>query len=174
MAPANPTDGYTPANGARPGPTRTADGGPGAPVEENFMELIFPGYDSSAFIWKVSVLQLIQYWFSIWLGNTQGMPSTCSLYLLGASWGPAISSGQFWRLFTPMFLHANTMHLFFNLFFQLRIGFGMEKQFGTPKFVTLYFLCGVLGNLMSILVDPFKLAVGASTAGFGLIGVWLA
>jgi membrane associated rhomboid family serine protease len=73
-----------------------------------------------------------------------------------------------------MFLHANTMHLFFNLFFQLRIGFGMEKQFGTKKFVLLYFVCGFLGNLMSILVDPFKLAVGASTAGFGLIGVWLA
>merc|ERR1719253_2337252 len=50
----------------------------------------------------------------------------------------------------------------------------MEKQFGTKKFVMLYFLCGILGNLMSIIVDPFKLAVGASTAGFGLIGVWLA
>merc|ERR1719253_1627669 len=50
----------------------------------------------------------------------------------------------------------------------------MEKQFGTKKFVMLYFLCGILGNLMSISVDPYKLAVGASTAGFGLIGVWLA
>merc|ERR1712232_633277 len=38
----------------------------------------------------------------------------------------------------------------------------------------IYFVCGLFGNLMSITVDPFKLAVGASTAGFGLIGVWLA
>merc|ERR1719414_2509700 len=38
----------------------------------------------------------------------------------------------------------------------------------------MYFACGIFGNLMSAANDPFKLAVGASTAGFGLIGVWLA
>merc|ERR550534_2389686 len=38
----------------------------------------------------------------------------------------------------------------------------------------LYVSCGLIGNLISISLDPFKLAVGASTAGFGLIGVWLA
>lgn len=66
------------------------------------------------------------------------------------------------------------MHLFFNIFFQLRIGFGMEKQFGTKKFILLYLICGVIGNMISVAIDPFKLAVGASTAGFGLIGVWMA
>merc|ERR1719487_610321 len=38
----------------------------------------------------------------------------------------------------------------------------------------LYSICGIVGNLISVSIDPFKLAVGASTAGFGLIGVWLA
>ena len=66
------------------------------------------------------------------------------------------------------------MHLFFNIFFQLRIGFGMEKQFGIGKFVLLYFICGIVGNMISVAIDPYKLAVGASTSGFGLIGVWLA
>jgi membrane associated rhomboid family serine protease len=66
------------------------------------------------------------------------------------------------------------MHLFFNIFFQLRIGFGMEKQFGKKKFILLYLMCGIIGNMISVAVDPFKLAVGASTAGFGLIGVWMA
>merc|ERR1719158_2176944 len=65
-------------------------------------------------------------------------------------------------------------HLLFNIFFQLRIGFGMEKQFGREKMMLLYCTCGLLGNLLSVSLDPFKLAVGASTAGFGLIGVWLA
>merc|ERR1719203_1407329 len=50
----------------------------------------------------------------------------------------------------------------------------MERQFGREKLMLIYFVCGIVGNLMSISVDPYKLAVGASTAGFGLIGVWLA
>merc|ERR1712087_37628 len=69
---------------------------------------------------------------------------------------------------------ANLTHLLFNVFFQLRMGFGMEKQFGREKMMMIYFACGLFGNLMSVALDPFKLAVGASTAGFGLIGVWLA
>jgi hypothetical protein len=73
-----------------------------------------------------------------------------------------------------MTLHANTLHIFFNVFFQLRIGFGMEKQFGRKKFTMLYLFCGFLGNLLSVVMDPMKLAVGASTSGFGLLGVWAA
>merc|ERR1719281_1430839 len=38
----------------------------------------------------------------------------------------------------------------------------------------IYLCCGIIGNLLSAAADPFKLAVGASTAGFGLIGVWMA
>jgi membrane associated rhomboid family serine protease len=157
-----------------PPPSPSAPGAQQPRHEEHFMELVFPGFDSSAFIWRISCFQLLNFWLSIWLGNTGGMPSTCSLYLLGASWGPSITSGQLWRFITPIFLHANTMHLFFNLFFQLRIGFGMEKQFGMYKFIAIYFFCGLLGNLLSVSMDPYKLAVGASTSGFGLIGVWLA
>merc|ERR1719277_1812829 len=108
------------------------------------------------------------------LGHNHANPTPCVLYSLGASWGPAIARGQLYRLITPVFLHANLTHLLFNVFFQLRMGFGMERQFGRDKMMLIYFVCGVFGNLMSISVDPFKLAVGASTAGFGLIGVWLA
>merc|ERR1712050_188585 len=55
-----------------------------------------------------------------------------------------------------------------------RMGFGMEKQFGREKMMMIYFACGIFGNLTSVTLDPFKLSVGASTAGFGHIGVWLA
>lgn len=37
-------------------------------------------------------------------------------YTLGASWGPSLARGEVWRLFCPMMLHANMMHLFFNVF----------------------------------------------------------
>jgi len=152
-----------------------AMGMPGMPKEEDhFMELIFPGWDAGAFVWQITCWQTAQFVLSMLLGHQKANPTPCVLYALGASWGPAVARGQIWRLITPVFLHANLTHLLFNIFFQLRMGFGMEKQFGRDKMMMIYFACGIFGNLMSINVDPFKLAVGASTAGFGLIGVWLA
>jgi len=166
-----------PTVGVPPAFQRNALGIPGMPKEaqeEQFMELIFPGFDSGAFVWQVTMWQITEFVISMFLGHNRANPTPCVLYRLGASWGPAIASGQVWRLITPVFLHANLTHLLFNVFFQLRMGFGMERQFGREKMMLIYFVCGVFGNLMSITIDPYKLAVGASTAGFGLIGVWLA
>lgn len=39
-------------------------------------------------------------------GSAYGSPKLCSLYLLGASWGPAIAQGAVWRLMLPMMLHV--------------------------------------------------------------------
>lgn len=164
-----------PPGGAPPGFNRGQMGIPGMPKEEeHFMELIFPGWDANAFVWQITCWQIIEFVISMGLGHQKANPTPCVLYRLGASWGPAVAKGEIWRLITPVFLHANLTHLLFNIFFQLRMGFGMEKQFGREKMMLIYFVCGMFGNLMSISVDPFKLAVGASTAGFGLIGVWLA
>jgi len=142
--------------------------------QNGFMDMLFPGFDTSTFIWKISLLQMLEYGGSLLMGSAFGAPKLCSLYLLGASWGPSIAGGALWRLFTPIMLHANPLHIFFNMFFQMRIGFQMEKQFGRKKFCMLYLFAGFLGNLLSVAFDPMKLAVGASTSGFGLLGVWLA
>lgn len=142
--------------------------------EMSFLEQLLPQFDTDTFIWRMSMIQLTNYVATLALGSTMGTPKLCSLYLLGASWGPAIAAGAVWRLILPMLLHANALHIFFNIFFQLRIGFGMEKQFGRRKFILLYMFCGFLGNLLSVVMNPYKLAVGASTSGFGLLGVWFA
>mmetsp|Transcript_52562 Transcript_52562/g.122283 ORF Transcript_52562/g.122283 Transcript_52562/m.122283 type:complete len:485 (-) Transcript_52562:70-1524(-) len=142
--------------------------------EEQFMALLFPSFDSNAFVWRITRWQVAEFVLSLLLGHDRASPTPCVLYNLGASWGPATARGQLWRLVTPVMLHANLTHLLFNVFFQLRMGFGMEKQFGSAKMMLFYLSCGFFGNLMSVLIDPYKLAVGASTAGFGLIGVWLA
>eukprot|EP00929_Paragymnodinium_shiwhaense_P084623 TRINITY_DN45265_c0_g1_i1.p1 TRINITY_DN45265_c0_g1~~TRINITY_DN45265_c0_g1_i1.p1 ORF type:complete len:385 (-),score=83.47 TRINITY_DN45265_c0_g1_i1:73-1227(-) len=144
------------------------------PSSPSFLQTMFPGFDPDTFIWRISVLQIAEYVGSLMLGSTMSSPKLCSLYLLGASWGPSIAAGAVWRLFLPIMLHANVLHIFFNLFFQMRIGFGMEKQFGRKKFCMLYLFCGFFGNLLSVVRDPMKLAVGASTSGFGLLGVWAA
>jgi len=144
------------------------------PQQFSLLDTLLPNFNTDTFIWRVSMLQITEYVGSLLLGSAYGSPKLCSLYLLGASWGPAIAQGAVWRLMLPMMLHANALHIFFNLFFQMRIGFGMEKQFGRRKFCLLYMFCGFLGNLISVAADPMKLAVGASTSGFGLLGVWAA
>jgi len=175
-APPPPPPGFWKAPPPRPGQPPFGPGMPNAPGQddEEFMGLIFPGFKSDAFIWQVTCAQALEFVVSMALGHDKANPTPCVLYNLGASWGPAIARGQIWRLVTPVMLHANLTHLLFNVFFQLRMGFGMETQFGRNKMMLIYFACGVFGNLLSAAADPFKLAVGASTAGFGLIGVWLA
>jgi len=143
------------------------------PPPTSIWEILFPKFSWDSFIARVSILQVAEYLGSVFLGG-KSTPTTCGLYLLGASWGPAIATGQLHRLIFPMMLHANGLHIFFNIFFQSRIGFGMEQQFGHKKFMWLYLFCGFFGNLMSVAADPYKLAVGASTSGFGLVGVYLA
>ncbi|CAD7964039.1 unnamed protein product [Amoebophrya sp. A25] len=156
--------------------------------DSSIYSAIFPNFKGDTFLKRICVLQILEYIGSLFLtmgsnvasspvaqtlgANLALSPNTCSLYLLGASWGPSIALGEVWRLITPMMLHANGLHIFFNLFFQSRVGFGIEEQLGTRKFMILYLFCGYFGNLVSILVDPYKLAVGASTSAFGLLGVW--
>jgi len=100
-------------------------------------------------------------------------PSFCSLYQLGAKYTPDIVLRfQFQRLFLPIFLHANFVHLLMNVFFQMRIGFWVEKYFGTLKMIVIYLVSGVGGNLLSAFLDRQNLSIGASTSVFGIFGAY--
>lgn len=51
------------------------------------------------------------------------------------------------------------------------MAFLLEQTYGNWKICVVYFATGIAGNLFSVAVAPCKYAIGASTAGFGLIGV---
>lgn len=91
------------------------------------------------------------------------------LIRLGAKVTPLIDAGQYWRLFTAMFLHIGTIHLFFNAYALFAVGTELERLFGSPRFAATYFLSGLLGSLASYAFS-YSLAAGASGAIFGLIG----
>lgn len=93
-----------------------------------------------------------------------------ALYLLGAKWGPAIEAGQYWRLLTPMVLHGGLVHLLFNSYATYVLGPDAEQVYGTWRFLVIYLLAGLAGNIASYGVSPNALAIGASGAIFGLIG----
>mmetsp|Transcript_82058 Transcript_82058/g.123208 ORF Transcript_82058/g.123208 Transcript_82058/m.123208 type:complete len:83 (+) Transcript_82058:293-541(+) len=76
---------------------------------------------------------------------------------------------QIWRFLTPVFLHANLMHIFSNGVFQLIFGCSLESTIGTYRTIILYFLSGIGGILFSSLINSY-ISVGASTAIFGILG----
>ncbi len=88
--------------------------------------------------------------------------------MLGARITELILEGQWWRFFTPVFLHGSVTHIFFNMYALLSIGSFLERQFGHGRFLLLYFLGAFAGNVFSfLLTDGYS--VGASTAVFGLV-----
>jgi rhomboid protease GluP len=79
-----------------------------------------------------------------------------------------IIHGQLWRLVTPMFLHGSLLHIGFNMYALLIIGPGLEQHYGHLKFLLLYIVAGMAGNLASFWMSPAP-SYGASTAIFGLV-----
>jgi len=82
-------------------------------------------------------------------------------------------TGQYYRLFTSMFLHVNFMHLINNCFSLYIFGTRAEKYYGGFKFILIYILSGIFGGIVSVIFVPNP-TVGASGAVFGLLGAVLA
>ncbi|MCH8981052.1 rhomboid family intramembrane serine protease, partial [candidate division KSB1 bacterium] len=80
----------------------------------------------------------------------------------------AIFKFHIWQFFTYMFLHAGFMHLLFNMLGLFFFGPRLEVRLGSRSFLTLYFLSGLGGALLSVLFAPNAAIVGASGAVFGV------
>lgn len=84
-----------------------------------------------------------------------------------------ISNGEYWRLITPVFLHANVFHIFMNSYVLYALGPNVEQAFGSRRFVAMYLVAGFLGNAVSFAIPPDVPSLGASGAVFGMAGVLL-
>jgi membrane associated rhomboid family serine protease len=94
------------------------------------------------------------------------------LLAFGAKYGPAILAGQYWRLITPIFLHATIWHIGLNMLNFVILGTFFERIFGHLRFVLIYLLAGVSSMLASFAFAPQLVSVGASGAIFGLVGAY--
>ncbi len=82
-----------------------------------------------------------------------------------------IINGEYWRLFTSMFLHADIMHILSNMIALLLFGAAVENNYSKLEYLIIYFISGLIGNLFSLLLLPLNtISLGASGAIFGLIG----
>lgn len=91
------------------------------------------------------------------------------LVALGVKVNEWIMQGQYWRLFTPMFLHASIIHIGFNMYALHNLGPGLERFYKHGRFLTLYLLAGFAGNVVSFMASDAA-SLGSSTAIFGLLG----
>jgi membrane associated rhomboid family serine protease len=102
-------------------------------------------------------------------------PSPQHLVDLGGLFPVFVANGQYWRLITAMFLHANLLHIAFNMWALYILGPAIENWYGPRRFLILYFLTGFLASVGSFVFGPvISVGVGASGAIFGLLGAWLA
>ena len=108
----------------------------------------------------------------VWLATTVdgGSENLDVMLKFGAMYGPFIAAGEYWRLFTAMFLHFGASHLLFNSISLLIYGQIVERFYGQLRFTGIYFFAGLVGSITSFIFNPLALAAGASGAIFGVLG----
>lgn len=96
-----------------------------------------------------------------------------TLVNFGALYSPLIKAGEYYRLLFAGFIHIGIIHLFVNMYSLLAIGTRLESLIGKWKFLTIYLVSLIVGNLMSMLFIGNSISAGASGALFGLFGALL-
>ena len=87
-----------------------------------------------------------------------------------------IADGDYYRLFTAMFIHYGILHLAMNMYALWMLGRTLEQALGPIRFAALYLLSGLGGNVAAYvfsepgtsIFDRGPQTAGASTAVFGL------
>jgi rhomboid protease GluP len=92
----------------------------------------------------------------------------------GSNFGPLTLNGEWWRLFTSMFVHFGLLHLAFNMWVLWSVGRMIERMFGSLHYALLYVFAGLCGSMASLWWHPNIHSAGASGAIFGLLGGLLA
>jgi membrane associated rhomboid family serine protease len=110
-------------------------------------------------------------------------PSLLRLVHLGGNVGYAfdngseigVAAGQYWRLFTSMFLHANLVHIGLNAYALFLFGHVIEQELGRVRFAVIYLTTGLFASAVSFaFAPPVQVGIGASGAIFGLFGAFFA
>lgn len=90
---------------------------------------------------------------------------------------PVVVQGEYWRLFTALFLHGGFLHLGFNLFALYVLGPPLERAIGTARFAACYLLSGVGSSAGVVALTETGLiqvgqVIGASGCVMGIVGAW--
>ena len=102
-----------------------------------------------------------------------GSEDKYTLINFGANLDTLTKGGEYYRLFTCMFLHIGIWHLLCNMYSLYVIGKEVEGLFGKWKYLVIYILSGICGSILSLAFSHNTVSAGASGAIFGLLGALL-
>lgn len=92
-----------------------------------------------------------------------------------ALWYYEIPYFQVWQPITYMFMHADILHLLFNMFALWMFGRIMEQVWGSHRFLLYYFVCGLGAAVVQEtcqkfgIISPYSMTIGASGAVYGIL-----
>lgn len=132
-----------------------------------------PPYVSYTMIAVITLIFAVMWWQSggnLGALTIDGEYSVADLY--GQKNNELIRAGQYWRFLTPVFLHGSPIHLITNALSLYWLGTQIEKIYGARRFLIIYILAGIAGNLVSFMQTATP-SLGASGAIFGLVGAGL-
>ncbi len=96
---------------------------------------------------------------------------------LGLSVAGTVGHGFWFEPVTYMFTHGSLTHILLNMLGLLFFGTAVERTLGSPEFCLLYFFCGIVGGLLSLLLywvtgSYYSILIGASGAIYSVLLVY--
>lgn len=126
-------------------------------------------YGKPIFTYILMVIN-IGYFFIVELyGSSLDIPD---LIRFGAKYNPLIIDGEWWRIFSSMFLHIGFLHLIMNMLALYYLGTAVERIYGSLRFLFIYIFAGLAAGMASFALT-INVSAGASGAIFGLFGALL-
>jgi membrane associated rhomboid family serine protease len=116
----------------------------------------------AVFIWQYTV------------GDFNANATNLDLVNHGALFGAAVEQGQWWRILSGAFEHANLLHIAMNMFALYQVGAFVEIIAGRSRMLAIYFISMLGSGLAVTYFAPETVTVGASGAIFGLFGALVA
>ena len=130
---------------------------------------------SAPAVFVLILVNVLVFLFEIWAGDWND-PDV--LHRIGALEPYAVvAQGEYWRLFTALFLHGGLLHLGFNLFALYVLGPPLERSIGTIRFLACYLISGLASSAGVVALNEIGLIridqlIGASGCVLGVVGAW--
>jgi rhomboid protease GluP len=116
------------------------------------------------------ILNIAIYTYTSIVGGSFFITSENVVWKYGQVNGLILYYGYYYQLFTAMFIHGGLVHIAGNILFLLVFGLRGEEMFSLPEYLGIYIIGGLAGNVLSLIVGPDFVSVGASGAIFAMFG----